>query len=494
MPTRNLGLNAIAKTATSWPFWAGVAVVVVGLLVGLIAGAIPSLLILGMGCAVVLVCLLTHFEQTIIGLIILEGSTTVFHLYSELHLGLALIAICWATIKLAMGRPIYTDWFWWCFCGWVMLQGLWIILLPLGGLGLDGTFFASSLQEWIRLFSLLMIYLLVMQLKDRISPQKLLTLLFLSLIGPVTVGLLQMFVPSILPSFLLGASSGFSQVGGAVTVSRVAGTFKYHLEFAYYLVLFIALTWWKVETSSKRRRYLLLLGVLTLLLAGTKSLTGLVMFAVMIMVIILPKLNPVKLISGFAFVGVSIALFGNSPYGQKRFEQIFNTPLLNPDIDVSRAILLQETSFSNSFNWRLGHWYHYISLWRDHPLLGFGLGSGSEVSGIGIGTHSVYIQVLVETGLIGIFLFLLFLLAHFIRLFFMLQKVPQNSDQFKLCLVLLALNIAILLGMFTDNVFAKQFLFHWWIVLAIAGWNWGHQRTQASTLGLQSDRSVGLSR
>jgi len=47
-----------------------------------------------------------------------------------------------------------------------------------------------------------MVYLLIMQLKNRLPPEKVISTLFLSLVIPITVAVMQMFLPSLLPAFL----------------------------------------------------------------------------------------------------------------------------------------------------------------------------------------------------------------------------------------------------------------------------------------------------
>lgn len=157
-------------------FWVGVGGVVVGTVAGVLAGAKPLYLGLALGAAMVVVYFFADFERAVLGLLLLRSSLDVFseqQLPAVLALGIDALTLLYVTVLLLTGRTVNTDGFWWFFAGWVMLQGLWPILCALGGLGLGSSVLADSIREWARLFSWLMLYLLVMQLKDRLPPRRL---------------------------------------------------------------------------------------------------------------------------------------------------------------------------------------------------------------------------------------------------------------------------------------------------------------------------------
>ncbi|HEY9632035.1 MAG TPA: hypothetical protein V6D14_01430, partial [Coleofasciculaceae cyanobacterium] len=145
----------------------GVIGVGAGLVVGFLAGAQPVLPILALVAIAAVVFFFTSFEQAVLGLLILRSSLDVFsaqQLPAAFALGVDALTLLYVTVMLLTRQKVRTDGFWWFFAGWVLLQGVWVVLLPLGGLGLDGSVLLDSIREWIRLFSWVMVYLLVMQL------------------------------------------------------------------------------------------------------------------------------------------------------------------------------------------------------------------------------------------------------------------------------------------------------------------------------------------
>lgn len=454
-------------------FWVGVGGVVVGTVAGVLAGAKPLYLGLALGAAMVVVYFFADFERAVLGLLLLRSSLDVFseqQLPAVLALGIDALTLLYVTVLLLTGRTVNTDGFWWFFAGWVMLQGLWPILCALGGLGLGSSVLADSIREWARLFSWLMLYLLVMQLKDRLPPEKIISLLFISLIPPIIAALIQALLPaSMLPSLLVSHND---QLGlGLGQESRVQGTLGHPSTFAHYLLLFIGLTWWQLRQVQRRWPWLLLLCLLAFVYASTRSLLSIVMIGVFIMVLIAPRLNLPNVTSAILLLVVVLSLFASSDFGRERLSTLADTPLFNSRIDISRAILLSQSD-GNSFNWRLAQWNTLLQAWKHFPILGYGLSTSSYLSPWHLVAHNDYIRALVEQGIFGLVTFLAFLGAQGVRLIQLIRLVP-GSTQRNLCSILLAVSLAMDVGMLSDNVWMSTTLyFYWWTVFAIVGWKW----------------------
>ena len=464
------------KRSSRLAIWVGVGGVLIGTAAGMLVGANALYLGLAVGAVAAIAYFFNSFERAGLGLLILRSSLDVFsaqQIPAAFAVGLDALTLLYVTVMLLTGQTVRTDGFWWFLTGWVLLQGLWVVLLPLGGLGLDASYLTDSMREWVRLLSWPMIYLLVMQLKDRMPPKQVISALFLSLVIPVTVALLQMFLPSLLPSFLFGGgdSSSIPSEGG----SRVKGTFGTANTFATFLFLFIGLTYWQLGQTKRRWPWLLLLGLLAFFFVSTKSLFSLMMFAMFVLVLIAPRLSILSLIGGLVLFAVVIGLFASTEFGQQRLGSIAGTPLLNPDMDVWRAILLSQGD-DNSFNWRLSQWYLELKRWQDYPLLGYGLGLSIPAAGNGYLPHNDYIRALVEGGIVGFTTFLGFFgvqIAYLVRL---IRSAPPKSTQRNLCLSLLAVLLAIPIGMTTENIWSHTTLFfYWWAVFSVAGWDWQQQ-------------------
>jgi O-antigen ligase len=437
---------------------------VVGAAAGVLAGAKPLYLVVALVAAIVLVYFFADFERAVVGLLVLRSSLDILsaqQIPSLFAIAIDILTLLYVSVLLLTGRTVRTDWFWWFFAAWVMLQGIWPVLCVLGGLGLDTSTLPDNIREWTRLLSWLMVYLLVMQLQDRIPPEKMISLLFISLIPPALLALLQQYLPSLLS-------------GPLAAGERIKGTFAHPNNFVLYLLLFIALSWWQLLWTKQRWRWLLLLGLLTNLYVGTRAIFSLAMLGTFLLVSILPKLKLSNMIGGAILLAIALALFASTDLGRDRLDMLANTPLFNPNMDVSRAILSSQSDY-NSFNWRLAHWNYLLQGWQKAPIFGYGLATSIYLSprALVVAPHNDYIRALVEGGIVGLATFLALLGAQVVRLVQLLWHAPPNNPQRDLCLFLLAVLIATAVGMCTDNVwYGTAFYFYWWTVLAVAGWNW----------------------
>jgi O-antigen ligase len=458
-----------------------------GVMVGLLAGVQPLYPALLLGAIGFLLCFFKAPDTTILALLVLRSVLDPFsaqQLPAAFAIGVIGLTVLYVLVKILTRQPVYTDGFWWFFAGWVMLQGLWVILLPLGGLGMDGSFLLTSLREWIRLFSWLMMYLLVMQLKETMPPRKVISWLFLGLAIPVAVATLQVLAPSLVPGIFTGASSG--DIGAPIgEISRVNGTLGLAATFATFLILFILLTWWKLEQTKNRLPWFVLIGLLVFLFVNTKSLFSLGMITIAVFVMILPRLNVVSLVGGITLLAIVLSLFAGSEFGQERLASISNTPLLNPNIDISRAVLLSNTD-NNSFNWRLAQWTYLLQAWQQYPVLGYGLLTCPKLTVLHNYAHNEYVRALVEEGVVGLFAFLIFLGAQVGWLFRLFYQATQSRGQQKFCLALLAILFAMIVGMITENIWTHTTLFfYWWALFAVAGWDW-HESQNSEDAGLEA--------
>ncbi|MEM6450070.1 MAG: O-antigen ligase family protein [Cyanobacteria bacterium P01_D01_bin.105] len=368
-------------------------------------------------------------------------------------------------------KPIHTDRFWWVIMGWIALQGIWVTLLPIGGLGGTAAMTPEALREWVRFFSLGMVYLLTMQLRDRIPPDRLASLLLLSLVVPLSMAALQMTAVD-LPGFLQ-SDLGWKDFAG--NSDRINSTLGHYNSFASFTLLFIALTLWRLQISQQRWKWVLLLGGLLYCLVATRSLTGLAMLIVFGGLYFLPRLKGKGLLGALA-LAVALGILLSTELGQARLVELTKTPLLNPDLTFQQAAALQAADmaeFRNSFNWRLLQWRDLFANWQLHPWLGYGLASTKSISIFDTTSHNDYLRFLVEGGVAGLSLFLAFMVAQIIRTLQLIRQSLPRSPQRALAQALFPFSVALMVGMVTGNVMVHTAtLFYWWVLLALLGWNW----------------------
>ncbi|MGG6293248.1 O-antigen ligase family protein [Leptolyngbya sp. AN02str] len=462
---------------------ASVAIVAFGLVAGLVVSTQPLYIFLAIAAGAILYCFFTQFEYTVLGLLVLRSALDPFSGYqltAAFALGLDALTIMYVTLQLLTRQPVHTDRFFWFFAGWVGLQSVWVVLLPLGGLGLGADVLPAAIREWIRLVSWLMVYLLVTQLRDRIHPTRLISFLYASLIIPISIAILQTVIPSVLPPIFLGGSES----APGESISRINGTLGHPNTFATFLLLFIALTCWRLKCSKQRWRWVALLCVLAFFFVSAKSLFSLMMLGVFLLMLLAPSMDAVKFIGGIVLFALVIVLFASTEFGRERLGSIGETPLLNPDIDLWRAILLSAGD-GNSFNWRLAQWTDLLTQWRRYPLLGFGLGNSIAVSGNGLLPHNDYIRALIEGGIVGFFTFVFLFIAQFGWLIQCLRSsaIAHNGLRKELCFVLIALLAAVPVGMLTENIWSHTtFFFYWWALFSLVGWDWEPPKNSTSLL------------
>jgi O-antigen ligase len=335
-----------------------------------------------------------------------------------------------------------------------IIFGIWLLaLVPFVFISVNnfGAKGFVGLREWIRLFTIFMIFLLSCNLIKRNNIQRLLNLVFLSLVVPLCIG-----------GYQLVTSSGRVIAG----IHRIHGTFGHPNSFAFYLVLFTGLTCWKLATSKNKLWFLLLLLEVVSLIT-TVSLTGFVMFYVLFFILFLgavgkQKIAIIFLVSLFSLMAIL------SPQFQKRQVKL-------KKIDIRQTIKTKKPV--ESFTWRIVNWHELLTLWRDKPIMGHGLKSTSFInprkkstgSGqTGRAPHSDFLRYLIETGLVGFSFYLAFVILIGYQIY--LAYKTSTDKELKSCLyILLAMFLAWQIGSLAANLIVMTaFQYYFWAVSGFA--------------------------
>jgi O-antigen ligase len=82
----------------------------------------------------------------------------------------------------------------------------------------------------------------------------------------------------------------------------------------------------------------------------------------------------------------------------------------------SRLLVLTQTGMGDSAGARLQHYGNAIEYWKHAPVLGYGIGSWPVING-GVDMrgypHNIILEILVELGILGVFIFMLFIFYAF---------------------------------------------------------------------------------
>jgi O-antigen ligase len=333
----------------------------------------------------------------------------------------------------------------------LMIFGLWlIVLIPFVLLSVVnfGTQGLIALREWIRLSSILAVFFLSFNMVKNV--EKSINLLFISLIVPLTMGFYQLIM-----------HTGIIETG----IHRTYGTLAHPNSFALYLVLFIALTYRKLDsTNHKFLIFLLLLAEIGFLIS-TVSFTGYIMFAV-VFIMLASKAKTKRKIVLFCLIGIFALSLLNSGMFLKRWERIRS-------INFKQA--LEEREVVESLTWRIANWYNLVSVWQEKPLLGYGLHTTYlvnpwKVPGTqsGYDPHNDFVRYLVETGLVGLLFYIIFIVYLGINIYknYKLCKNPQIKSLLYICLIVF---IAWQIGSLTGScIGATAFQFYFWAVCGMA--------------------------
>lgn len=324
---------------------------------------------------------------------------------------------------------------------------LWV-LLGYYNFGIYGL--VTGFREWIRLFSIFMIYILTFQIchvRD-FNCNRIINCIFFSLPIPLIVGLYQLF-------FHKGM-----MVSG---VHRIYATFAHPNSLALYMVLLIGLTLWKLRFARQKLFWILLLLMELIVVVNTFSINGIIMTGILFVFVFLKQLKKMKkteiIILGILFLFVG-ALFSQSKYGQMRIKELKKIRYLSRDITEMRS--------TSSFNWRVMHWKLLINKWKRKYILGYGLHTSCKfVSPWLADPHSDYIRYLIETGLLGLIGFMGFFIIIGKRLLKLYKLSSAHSDKF-LVVVTMGIFVSWLIGMFAGNfITVTAFQFYFWALLAV---------------------------
>ena len=476
------------------PWFIGLMGLTIGGGVGLLSGAAPIVVGLLFASILFVTTFFLKFETVVISLLCLRVAIDCYvslQLPTVFALSVNVLTVLYIIVQAFRKKTIQTDWFFWALLTWWLIQGVWLILMPLNGLGFGMEFFPESLREWVRLMSWVLVYLLIMQLKGHIHPIKLVHYFFWSLVAPIAVAVLQIVAPNVLPGDLNLNGGDMNVQDPSVGESRIRGTLGHSNGFVTYLFMFIGLTQWRLGQSKEKLLWALVLSVLAFFYVSTKALYSLMMLAVFITVLIAPRISVIKLVGGILFFGIILFLFGSSEFGQDRLASIAKTPLLNPDMDVSRAIILSKGD-GNSFNWRIAQWEQVVKQADLYPLFGYGLGTSMKISTNSLLPHNDYVRAYAEGGALGFSIYIGFLTLQVGRLVQLIRKSRHNLTQSNFCLTLLALFLGLPVGMLTENIWSHtMFFFYWYALLAIAGWDWSEE-SETSTTIVGGDRKPRL--
>jgi O-antigen ligase len=304
---------------------------------------------------------------------------------------------------------------------------------------------ARSVSDWMRLASYIAVYVLIVATVRTAKAVEVATdVIALSTVVPLMVGVFQFF------------SGGGMLTDVGIQLRQITSVFIHPNGYGIYLALLAPMVLMSVISTQSRLRQIVFAG-----------LAGAMLFFT---------------IQTYARVAWAGLLAGIVIVGSIRYRRlIVFVPLLvlvawfTPSI-VDKLLLVFTTSpQTNSLITRLSLWTEALALFRSSPLLGRGLGSFNTLSEIvqgsmaalsGAWVHNTYLQLLAETGILGLGSYLWAQAVLGIRIVRSVRSVKTRCLQ-PAVLGALSMFVASSLMGLTDNILTSPVV--QWYVWAAAG-------------------------
>lgn len=236
---------------------------------------------------------------------------------------------------------------------------------------------------------------------------------------------------------------------------RITGTFTHPNILAFYLVL--AFTFYF---------YILKAGYL-------KSSPGLRVFVKLLMIDILVLLVSTKTRNAWISIYIGFIIYAILKQRKMLILLFVVVPLmffLPPVQDRMLTVIKDEGGGDyhgvNSFTWRMQLWQSSFAKIAERPLQGYGLDtfkymSGQFSSNKKMGAHNTYIELLFETGIIGLLSFLALFISPLI-VFFRNMRQSENRPEAQVWAVMIGYVISYLLICSADNLLF-YLVFNWYV-------------------------------
>lgn len=410
-----------------------------------IMGAVFIALYFIMPHTIIIALLITRSSLDILSRVYISKGFLNFNVPAISGLIIVVIGILYLVSKRAM-NVVLTDKVARNFLFWISVLTFWIYISATN-FGLNGI--SLALREWVRFLSIFVIYSLMYSLAGKINYKKIANLCFLALPIPLIASYYQIF------------KGGGVDIEG---VKRIYGTFSHPNPFGSFLIFFILLTYWKIKWSERKKFWLAVLILEVIALINVFAIGVVIMLIGATSVFVLLNINKRKLPLILAIVTILIITFNCTKSGQQRLSEI------KRGVDIHSTVLGR--GVVNTWEWRIYHWALLMEKWRKKPLLGYGLNTASELIIAHRQTddpHNDVVRFLVETGIAGLFFYLLFLFRTYINLVKCYLDLRQiDSLLASLASVLLGIFFAwMIAGLIGNPLNETAFQYYFWAFLGV---------------------------
>jgi len=328
-----------------------------------------------------------------------------------------------------------------------------LIFLGVSTLGVANAFHnfgasgSISIKEWVRLFSLFLLYFLIKNIVKTEGQIKIfINMMFLSMVIPLGVGYYQL---------ITRAESTLARIG----FHRIYGTAVHSNHFALYLSFFLIFVL-VFFLKERKRKYVLYALIISVPFFATLSLNGLIMLGISVLTLGVIKFKKFMIAS---FVILILIILSVSPL-QHRLTKLKETNIREE---------IETGEITTSFSWRIYWWGLYINKIKEKPVQGYGLHASElvnpqeQLNRIVRAPHNDFLRVLIELGFIGLFAYLYLYYSIGIWIWRSYKKIDDKKYKI-LALGLFAIFIAFIIGSFVGNFITSTiFQYYFWTALGL---------------------------
>lgn len=326
------------------------------------------------------------------------------------------------------------------FLGWVLCLAPWVYVAAYqwGVAGLTGA------REWIRLLSLVLIYLVLFSIARRRGYRRI-----------IHACLLALPIPLMAAYFQLATTPESRPFGMMVNPNNLTA----------FLVVMTALTIWKLVSSERFQTGILWGGLFLLesfvIIVNNSFNVWLMIGAFLTLFVLLVRgwrFKVTGVLLGAAFIAIFLFLF---------FQGFRNQDEILRNLETLGYQRPQGSVGGGSLEGRLYTWHELIKVWEQQPLQGYGLNTTHFVNPIvGKAAHNDFVRYLVEGGVFGLLLFVLFQAAIGWELF-RLRRQANDPSSHLLAGIGFGVYLAWVIGSIGDNLISMTvFQVYFWALLA----------------------------
>lgn len=301
-----------------------------------------------------------------------------------------------------------------------------------------------SLIEGLRILAIVMMYLVLEQLiVDRATLRRTLVACYVSLLFP-------------LGYTLYGFLSGHPAADYKGGFTRIAGPFAQSTIYARYLGFMIIFGVALIPVLNKRARLAMiaLVGLSTVFLLLTLTRGAIITTALGVLIVAVAQRRQ-KLVVGFVVAAIVALLV--MPGLSARLSEV----------DAQRAAGGGPTG--NTLAWRISYWTEVLPLANKNPVTGIGLDMTQYNTNAAKQPHNDFIRAYVETGLIGLATYVLFLCALVNTAIRAVRRAPPRSPDAAIAIGFLACSIAFVVESAAANVISSVVCLWYLMAFAAAG-------------------------